>query len=75
MDRITIEGYDEEGTTTTPFNMMLLNRTSRFHVASAAVKGAKNPEILAKRQELLDVLDHACQKATVFPKLNDVINS
>ncbi|EMD34065.1 hypothetical protein CERSUDRAFT_117575 [Gelatoporia subvermispora B] len=38
--RTTIEGYREEGTTTSPFAMMLVNHTSRYHVAAAAVRGA-----------------------------------
>jgi xylulose-5-phosphate/fructose-6-phosphate phosphoketolase len=68
LDRVSIEGYNEEGTTTTPFSMMLLNRTSRFHVALAAVRGAgNNPEVQVKRQELLTTLDHAIKKANVLP--------
>ena len=39
LDRVTIESYREEGTTTTPFDMMLQNRTSRYHVVEAAIKG------------------------------------
>lgn len=69
LDRMSIEGYMEEGTTTTPFSMMLCNHTSRFHVAMAAVRGAKgNAHIQVKRQELLASLDHAIKKACVFPK-------
>ncbi|OCH95386.1 phosphoketolase [Obba rivulosa] len=47
VDRVTMEGYREEGTTTTPFAMMLMNHTSRYHVASAAVRGAAlaNPQV------------------------------
>lgn len=52
MDRITIASYMEEGSTTTPFNMMLLNETSRYHVAIAAVKGA------SKRNEKVQVMLH-----------------
>jgi xylulose-5-phosphate/fructose-6-phosphate phosphoketolase len=69
LDRVSIEGYMEEGTTTTPFSMMLCNHTSRFHVAMAAVRGAKgNPKIQVKRQELLTSLGHAIKKACVFFK-------
>jgi xylulose-5-phosphate/fructose-6-phosphate phosphoketolase len=67
LDRVTIEGYDEEGTTTTPFSMMLVNRCSRFHVAMAAVRGGKrNPKVQIKRQELLTNLDRAIKKAKVY---------
>jgi xylulose-5-phosphate/fructose-6-phosphate phosphoketolase len=33
-----VAGYIEEGTTTTPFDMMLVNRVSRFHVAEEALR-------------------------------------
>jgi len=33
-----ILGYQEEGTTTTPFNMQIVNETSRFHIAMLAIK-------------------------------------
>jgi len=66
LDRVSIEGYNEEGTTTTPFSMMLCNRTSRFHVAAAAVRGgSRNPQIEVKRQQLTTSLDHAVKKAHV----------
>lgn len=51
-DRVSIASYDEEGTTTTPFDMLLLNSTSRFHVAIQAVKGA------AKRNEKVQLRLH-----------------
>lgn len=66
LDRVTIEGYNEEGTTTTPFSMMLVNNCSRFHVAMVAVRGGKkNLKVQARRQELLSTLDHAIKKANV----------
>ena len=33
-----MRGYREEGTTTTPFDMVVLNETSRFHLAIEALK-------------------------------------
>ncbi|KAL8993723.1 MAG: hypothetical protein Q9169_006132 [Polycauliona sp. 2 TL-2023] len=38
--RTTIEAYDEEGSTTTPLDVMLRNRIPRWHVVDAALKGA-----------------------------------
>ncbi|KAK0660730.1 putative phosphoketolase [Lasiodiplodia hormozganensis] len=38
---VTIEAYREEGTTTAPFNMMLANDVSRYHVAHRALEGAE----------------------------------
>ena len=40
IERARIEGYREEGSTTTPFDMMLGNRVSRYHIAMEAVRGA-----------------------------------
>lgn len=40
MQRVTIASHVEEGSTMTPFNMILVNKPSRYHVARAAVKGA-----------------------------------
>ena len=37
---MTIQGYREEGTTTSPFMMMLLNKTSRYDLAADAVRSA-----------------------------------
>merc|ERR1711939_775229 len=43
LDRISIECYKEEGSTTTPFDMMLRNNVSRYHIIEAAIKaGAKH---------------------------------
>ncbi|PYH41359.1 putative phosphoketolase [Aspergillus saccharolyticus JOP 1030-1] len=60
LDRVTIEGYMEEGSTTTPFDMMLLNRVSRYHVAQAAVIGAgrRNERVQLRQQELCAELGH-----------------
>lgn len=35
--RFHVHGYIEEGRTTTPFDMLVLNRTSRYHLAIAAL--------------------------------------
>ncbi|KAG1805057.1 XFP N-terminal domain-containing protein [Suillus plorans] len=61
VDRTTIEGYREEGTTTSPFDMMLCNHTSRYHVAAAAIRAgarfnanfSKDPE--AEANALMDM--------------------
>jgi xylulose-5-phosphate/fructose-6-phosphate phosphoketolase len=38
--RFHVRGYIEEGTTTTPFDMVVLNKTSRFHLCLAALRRA-----------------------------------
>lgn len=53
-NRITILGYIEEGTTTTPFDMQVLNKTSRFHVCIEALNAlAKAGKFVDKSDELL----------------------
>lgn len=55
LDRVTIEGYAEEGSTTTPFDMMLRNNVSRYDVAMHAVRGAGmvNRKIAPRQHELI----------------------
>jgi xylulose-5-phosphate/fructose-6-phosphate phosphoketolase len=38
VDRIHVRGFNEEGTTTTPFQMCVLNSMSRFHLAAEAIR-------------------------------------
>jgi len=62
--RVSIEGYREEGTTTSPFDMMLCNHTSRFDVAAAAVRGGAlhNEKIAAESHELTSHIMHLAAK-------------
>ena len=56
--RSTIIGYSEKGSTTTPFNMQVMNETSRWHVALNAIEIARknNPIIEAKADQLVQIL-------------------
>lgn len=67
-DRITIDSYMEEGSTTTPFNMMLLNRTSRYHVAIRALSGAakRNQKVQMMLHELTSELTGEIKKTQEF---------
>lgn len=60
LERVTMATYMEEGSTTTPFDMMLVNGVSRFHVARAAVRGGsiRNEKVRLRQQELLTGFDH-----------------
>lgn len=51
--RYFVNGYREEGTTTTPFDMLVRNGTSRYHVAIQALQLASpfNPEAAAYAME------------------------
>ena len=42
-ERFHVRGYREEGTTTTPFDMVVHNRTSRFHLAAEALQRTRRP--------------------------------
>ncbi|KAE9573466.1 putative phosphoketolase [Colletotrichum fructicola] len=52
LHRMTVEGYREEGSTTTPFDMMLVNCVSRYDVAIRALKGGA--EVSEKVKARLD---------------------
>jgi xylulose-5-phosphate/fructose-6-phosphate phosphoketolase len=56
-DNLHVRGYKEEGTTTTPFDMVMLNHLDRFHLVIDAVD--RLPEIGGRaahlRQEMQDM--------------------
>lgn len=45
-----MEGYKEEESTTTPFDVMMANKVSRYEVASRAIRAAR--EIVASDEKL-----------------------
>ncbi len=56
--RFHVRGYREEGSTTTPFDMVVLNETSRFHLATEALRRARRQvddeqRLLAECQAIL----------------------
>jgi len=66
--RITVESYREEGSTTTPFDMMLLNHVSRYHVAEYALRGGAktNEKVNAGLVGALADIKHRAQKIREF---------
>ena len=54
-ERFDINGYREEGTTTTPFDMHVLNTTSRFHVVIQTARkiAARNPKVATQAEALI----------------------
>ncbi|WEW55230.1 phosphoketolase [Emydomyces testavorans] len=68
LHRVSIASYKEEGSTTTPFNMMLLNGVSRFHVAKAAVRGGsiRNERVKLRQQELITAFDHEIKETSRY---------
>ncbi|HLC17993.1 MAG TPA: phosphoketolase family protein [Thermodesulfobacteriota bacterium] len=67
-ERFDINGYREEGTTTTPFDMQVRNRTSRYHlVIQAAQKiAAKNPRVSSLAEELVKRYERKIREHSVF---------
>jgi xylulose-5-phosphate/fructose-6-phosphate phosphoketolase len=53
--RFDVNGYREEGSTTTPFDMQVRNRTSRYHVAIQAAQAVAwaRPADAARAEELV----------------------
>jgi xylulose-5-phosphate/fructose-6-phosphate phosphoketolase len=53
--RFDVNGYREEGTTTTPFGMHVVNRTSRYHVVMQAAEkiAARSPGVSSKAEDLV----------------------
>jgi xylulose-5-phosphate/fructose-6-phosphate phosphoketolase len=47
-DRVFIHGYEEVGSTTTVFDMMIRNRVDRFHIAMDAFRAAAQQGLIAE---------------------------
>jgi xylulose-5-phosphate/fructose-6-phosphate phosphoketolase len=64
LHRITIAGYSEEGTTTSPFDMMICNSTDRFNVAINAIRGGAqfNSKVAVYSHQKSTYLRHLMQK-------------
>jgi len=64
-NNVIIEGYCEEGSTTSPFDMMLRNKVSRYQVAAHAVKGAAlhNDKVSVRQHVLISGFMHDTRKA------------
>ncbi|KAL8348980.1 hypothetical protein RB601_002138 [Gaeumannomyces tritici] len=61
--RLDVQGYQEEGTTTTPFDMMLANGVSRFDLAAKALHAAArhSPAVSAALQQALGEVQHRAE--------------
>jgi xylulose-5-phosphate/fructose-6-phosphate phosphoketolase len=62
--RFHVRGYREEGTTTTPFDMVVLNQTSRFHLVIEALRRAPHPP--ANANLLLDECQEMLKKHSAY---------
>jgi xylulose-5-phosphate/fructose-6-phosphate phosphoketolase len=76
-DNIHVRGYKEEGTTTTPFDMTVLNDLDRFHLAGDVVDrvprlqriGAHFKQLL--RNKLIEHKEYICVHGDDMPEIRD----
>lgn len=52
--RLHIHGFEEHGSTTTPFQMLSVNHASRYHLAMDVAKLEKRDDLVEKYQKILD---------------------
>ncbi|MGH9317454.1 MAG: hypothetical protein ACRD1P_10130, partial [Thermoanaerobaculia bacterium] len=54
-ERFDVNGFREEGSTTTPFDMNVRNRTSRYHVVIQAAEKIvrRRPSVAARAEEIV----------------------
>jgi xylulose-5-phosphate/fructose-6-phosphate phosphoketolase len=76
-DNFHVRGYKEEGTTTTPFDMTVLNDLDRFHLAGDVVDrvprlqrvGAHFRQFL--RNKLVEHRNYICERGDDLPEVRD----
>lgn len=63
-DRFSIHGYHEEGSTTTPFDIKVLNKVSCYHLLMDMVNQAskKNKKIAKRKKELLKEIERRLKR-------------
>ncbi|WP_154224703.1 phosphoketolase family protein [Marinicella rhabdoformis] len=49
-----VHGFNEQGTTTTPFDMLVLNKLDRFHLVKSAINQLKE---VTNKTELIELMD------------------
>jgi xylulose-5-phosphate/fructose-6-phosphate phosphoketolase len=77
VDRIHVRGFNEQGTTTTPFQMCVLNSMSRFHLAAEAIRRVprldeRAPELMAECvARIQESVDYAHEHLEDQPEIRD----
>src|SRR5438045_225951 len=64
VDRIHVRGFNEQGTTTTPFQMCVLNGISRFHLAAEAIR--RVPRLSERAPELIAECEARIAESVVY---------
>jgi xylulose-5-phosphate/fructose-6-phosphate phosphoketolase len=62
-ERFHVRGYREEGTTTTPFDMVVLNNVSRYHLCKLALRWAR------RQPDGADALTAECDRMLALHEL------
>ena len=62
--RFHVRGFNEQGTTTTPFMMVVLNEMSRFHLAIEAVR--RVPRLQDRADELIGGFQRGIEEAIAY---------
>ncbi|GAC1513361.1 MAG: phosphoketolase family protein [Chloroflexota bacterium] len=76
-DRFHVRGFNEQGTTTTPFEMVVLNGMSRYHLCIEALKRAtrvrqQSGTLIAELESLIDrAVDYSREHFEDPPEVND----
>lgn len=73
-DRFVINGYREEGTTTTPFDMLVRNGASRYHIIMQALRLAAphNPKVAAIVMEKISFFNYCLRDHQRYIQQNDI---
>jgi len=65
-DRFHVRGFQEQGTTTTPFDMVALNGMSRYHLAAEALR--RTTRIFNRAPALIQACDTLLAKAVAYSR-------
>jgi xylulose-5-phosphate/fructose-6-phosphate phosphoketolase len=77
VDRIHVRGFNEQGTTTTPFQMVVMNSMSRFHLAAEAIRRVprladRAPDLLAQCEaRIAESITYAHEHLEDQPEVRD----
>jgi xylulose-5-phosphate/fructose-6-phosphate phosphoketolase len=67
VDRFHVRGFKEQGTTTTPFDMVVLNGMSRYHLAAEALRRCARPRE-DRTPTLISECEAALARATAYSR-------
>jgi xylulose-5-phosphate/fructose-6-phosphate phosphoketolase len=75
--RFHVRGFREEGTTTTPFDMVVLNKMSRFHLAIEALKYV--PRLRSRVSDVIDLFNRRLYEHSLYIRehledMPDIVN-